>query len=251
MPWKCSRTALNVCSNRRPLSRLIVSINSSSCCLDVGQVGDLRREELLALLQLVLLADRVEVDVAEPLDLLAELLDLLGDRVPVHVGRLVAGPGVPSSAGAESSAYCAGRSSCSSSRCADERLEADAESRCACSSSPCSSCSTSACGSRYCSTSRPSVLHRLAGLGHPAGAALRSARRASACCSLEGCLGVPAPLPARASTPPLPAGDGLGRPGDALDLLGQLRPRRGLPLDLLLAGELLLLDLAELHAGRW
>ena len=42
------------------------------------------------MLQLILLADRVEVDVAQALDLVAELLDLLGDRVPVHLGRLVA-----------------------------------------------------------------------------------------------------------------------------------------------------------------
>ena len=34
MPWKCSRTALNVCSNRALLSTLIVSISSSNCFLD-------------------------------------------------------------------------------------------------------------------------------------------------------------------------------------------------------------------------
>ena len=70
----------------------------------VGQIGELAGEELLALLQLVLLADGVEVDVAEALDLLAQLLDLVGDRVPVHVGGLI-----PPSASC--SAYFAGRSS--------------------------------------------------------------------------------------------------------------------------------------------
>ena len=72
MPWKCSRTALNVCSKRRPLSVLISSMSCSSWLLGLGEVGELRREELLALLQLVLLGDRVEVDVAEAVDLLAE-----------------------------------------------------------------------------------------------------------------------------------------------------------------------------------
>jgi hypothetical protein len=54
----------------------------------VVRVGDLVGEEGAALLELIELADGVEVDVAEALDLLAQLLDLGRDGVPIHVGGL-------------------------------------------------------------------------------------------------------------------------------------------------------------------
>ena len=53
------------------------------------QVVDLIGQEGRALFQLLQLADGIEVDVPEALDLLAQLLDLIGDRVPIHVGGLV------------------------------------------------------------------------------------------------------------------------------------------------------------------
>ena len=73
MPWKCSRTALKVCSKRALLSALISLIKLLKLLLGAGQIGDLRGEELLALFQFILLADGFEIDVAQALDFLAKL----------------------------------------------------------------------------------------------------------------------------------------------------------------------------------
>ena len=44
--------------------------------------------------QFILLGDRVEIDVAQPLDLFAKLPDFVGDRVPIDVAGLISGAAV-------------------------------------------------------------------------------------------------------------------------------------------------------------
>ncbi len=58
--------------------------------LRLREILDLFGQECLPLLQLILLADRVEIDVAQPLNLLLELPNLFGNGVPVHLRRLIA-----------------------------------------------------------------------------------------------------------------------------------------------------------------
>ena len=94
------------------------------------------------------------------------------------------------------------------------------------------------------------ALDGLADLLHLRRRAIRSAPP-SVCCFSTSCASAAFADSSSRSTPPRRLATASARLGDPLDLLGELRLRGRLPLHLLLAGELLLLDLPEQHAlGR-
>ena len=168
---------------------LISSISSSSCFLRVVRSVTCVGEELLALFQLILLADRVEIDVAEALDLLAQLLDLVGDRVPIHVGRLI-------SAGGFVLGVLGGQIELQFfHRALHERFQPHAQFAELQSGSRAARCSSSACSPRSDSTSPVSDVHCF---DRPAEAAAPTSSTLPMrfCCCSTSCCFVRARLPA-------------------------------------------------------
>ena len=147
IPWKCSRTVLNVCSKRTLLSVLISSIICSSCCLLVVRSVTCVVRNCSRCFEFFQLADGVEVDVAEAADLVAKFFDLRGDGVPIHVGRLITGGASDAMLrrGAKNSAYLrADRAAIL--RCVRvTSVSSRTRSSPSCSCNWCSDCSISAC----------------------------------------------------------------------------------------------------------